>query len=329
MHYYRPIVMSDAARPKGALQLVGGALWFTHAQQLPSGEVVPVADIPADILHHLTSPREPVCGVDMQRSSIMGILNVTPDSFSDGGQNFSVTDAVTRAKTMLAEGADMIDIGGESTRPGADFVPVGEEINRTAPVIEALQGLAPISIDTRKPDVAKAANADLWNDVTALAFDPESLATAAALGVPVCIMHASGDPKTMQNHPVYDNVLLDVYDYLAARIAACEAAKIPRAKIMIDVGIGFGKTDVHNLELLRNISLFHGLGCPILLGVSRKSMIGRIGHAPNPADRTAGSIALALMALNQGVQILRVHDIAETKQAIRLWSAMIGQADDT
>ena len=329
MNYYRPIVMSDTARPKGALPLAGGALWFTHAEQLPSGEVVSVADIPASILQHLTTPREPVCGVDMQCPSIMGILNVTPDSFSDGGEHFGVSDAVTRANIMLSEGADLIDIGGESTRPGADFVPVDEEINRTAPVIEALKSVAPISIDTRKPEVARAVNADLWNDVTALTYDPESMATAAELGMPVCIMHAAGDPKTMQDKPQYDNVLLEVYDYLETRIQACESTGIPRAKIMIDVGIGFGKTQEHNLELLRNIALFHGLGCPILLGVSRKRFVGTIGHAPNPADRTAGSLALALMALNQGVQMLRVHDIAETKQATRLWSAMIGQADDT
>ncbi|MEO1918770.1 MAG: dihydropteroate synthase, partial [Paracoccaceae bacterium] len=179
--------------------------------------------------------------------------------------------------------------------------------------------------DTRKAKVAQAAldaGAQLFNDVTALTFDPDSLATAASAGADVCIMHASGDPKTMQDKPKYDNVLLDVYDYLEARIEVCEAAGIPRSKIMIDVGIGFGKTQDHKLELLRGISLFHGLGCPILIGVSRKRIIGTIGNAPDVADRAAGSIALGLDALNQGVQMLRVHDIAETKQAVALWSAL-------
>lgn len=330
-NYYRPIVQSDACKPKGALPLVGGRLWFTHVEKLARGSapcLVAASDLPLGVLTNLTVPRVRFCGVDMQQPSIMGVLNATPDSFSDGGQHYAQSDAVSGALAMIRNGADVIDIGGESTRPGADFIPADEEIRRTAPIIEALRVVgidAPISIDTRKANVAKAAfdaGAQLFNDVTALTYDPDSLATAAAMNASVCIMHASGDPKTMQDNPKYDNVLLDVYDYLSERIEACVAAGIPREKIMIDPGIGFGKTQDHNLELLRGIALFHALGCPILLGVSRKRLIGTIGNAPNAADRVAGSIAVGLNALNQGVQMLRVHDIAETKQAIALWSAL-------
>jgi len=321
--YYRPLVQSDKCKPRDALPVAGGHLWFTHVEQIARGSasmVIAAADVPSDVLQNLTAARARFCGVDMQRPSVMGILNATPDSFSDGGQHYTFDDAVNGAQAMIVAGADMIDIGGESTRPGADFVDAPEEASRTSPVIAALRAAGaetPLSIDTRKASVARAAfkaGAVLFNDVTALTYDAKSLATAADLKASVCIMHAAGDPKTMQDKPQYDHVLLDVYDYLEGRIAACEAASIPRAKIMIDVGIGFGKTQTHNLELLRGIALFHGLGCPILLGVSRKRFIGTIGNAPDAADRMAGSIAVGLNAINQGVQMLRVHDIAETKQ---------------
>ncbi len=268
------------------------------------------------------------CGIDISTPRIMGILNVTPDSFSDGGKHFDLDEAVARATNMVAEGADIIDIGGESTRPGADFIPADEEIRRTVPVIKAIRasGLTTtISIDTRKAEVARAAieaGANLFNDVSALSFDPDSLATAAELNTSVCIMHATGDPKTMQNEAVYKDILQEVYDYLENRIEACVAAGITPNKIMIDPGIGFGKTQAHNLTLLRDIAKFHTLGCPILLGVSRKRFIGTIGNEPDPARRAAGSIAVGLAAINQGVQILRVHDIRETKQAIAVWMAV-------
>lgn len=327
--YFRPLVQSDKCKPSGALPVVGGNLWFTHVERISRNaapEVIPAAEVPVATLANLTTPRAPICGINMQRPSVMGILNATPDSFSDGGQHYTFEDAIKGAQAMIAAGADMIDIGGESTRPGADFVDAEEEVRRTSPVISALAATdTPLSIDTRKASVARSAfeaGAVLFNDVTALSYDADSLATAAELNASVCIMHAAGDPKTMQDKPKYANVLLDVYDYLAGRIQACEAAGIPRAKIMIDPGIGFGKTQTHNLELLRGIAVFHGLGCPILLGVSRKRFIGTIGNAPDPAERVAGSIAVGLNALNQGVQMLRVHDIAETKQAIALNAAL-------
>ena len=329
--YYRPIVQSDPCKPNTAMSLVGGSLWFAFSERItrdgPS-EIVPIAEVPDTVLARLTASRPPLCGVDMQHPSIMGILNVTPDSFSDGGINFTLDDALNGACNTIAEGADIVDIGGESTRPGAEFVEAEEEARRTAPVVAALRTAGvdtPVSVDTRKASVARAAfeaGADLFNDVTGMTYDPDSLTTAAELGAGVCIMHSVGEPKTMQDNPQYDNVLLDVYDHLRARIEACEAVGIPRAEIMVDPGIGFAKTHAHNLALLRRISIFHGLGCPILLGVSRKGFIGAIGDAPEAADRLPGSLAVELDALNQGVQMLRVHDIAATKQAIALWSAL-------
>ncbi len=213
--------------------MAGGHLWFTHVEQIARGsasDVVAAMDIPSSVLENLTAARARFCEVDMQRPSIMGILNATPDSFSDGGQHYTFEDAVRGAQDMIAAGADIIDIGGESTRPGADFVDAVEEARRTTPVIAALRAAGaetPLSIDTRKASVARSAfeaGAVLFNDVTALSYDVDSLATAAELGASVCIMHAGGDPKTMQDKPEYDNVLLDVYDYLAGRIQACEAA---------------------------------------------------------------------------------------------------------
>jgi dihydropteroate synthase len=257
----------------------------------------------------------------------MGILNVTPDSFSDGGRFLAAEAALAQARAM-AEGAEIIDIGGESTRPGAVEVEVEEEIARTAPVIRALHegGLtAPISIDTRKAPVAKAAleaGASIVNDVSAFDFDPALGPLVAGSGVPVILMHAQGVPASMQDDPRYADVLLDVYDALATRLARAEALGIDRARIMLDPGIGFGKTQGHNLALLRGLSLFHGLGCPILLGTSRKRFIGAIGGAEAPQDRVPGSIATALQGVVQGAQVLRVHDVAETRQALRLWQAM-------
>ncbi|NOR63561.1 MAG: dihydropteroate synthase [Rhodobacteraceae bacterium] len=324
--YYRPLVQREA--PLHAFRLAGGPLWFErveHCRRDGFSEVVSAEDIPETVLTRLTAPRPPICGVAMNRPSIMGILNVTPDSFSDGGQHAGAE--VEHANNLLKNGADIVDIGGESTRPGAAYVSPDEETARVVPVVEALtaKGIGPISVDTRKASVAEAAltaGAGLFNDVTALTFDPESLKTAAENGVAVCLMHSVGTPENMQDNPSYNNVLLDVFDYLHERVEACVAAGIPRARILIDPGIGFGKTDSHSLALLRGMSLFHGLGCALLLGVSRKSIIERIAHQPNPERRFAGSIALALDGLNQGVQMLRVHDIAETKQAIALWSAL-------
>lgn len=329
--YYRPIVQTDALRPADALPLAGGWGWFTHAERLSrqgSLGLIPVRDLPEDVAARLSAPRAPVAGLDFTRPRIMGILNVTPDSFSDGGRFDAAQAAVARASDLAAAGADILDIGGESTRPGAAEVPVTEEIARTAPVIAALRDggyRTPVSIDTRKAAVAGAAlaaGADLVNDVTAMDFDPAMAATVAGSRAPVCLMHAQGDPATMQIAPRYEDVLLDVYDYLEARIAAARGAGIPRDRIITDPGIGFGKTVEHNLTLLRGLSLFHGLGCPILLGVSRKGFIGRIGGAGEARDRMPGTLAVTLAGVAQGVQVHRVHDVAEIAQGLRLWTAI-------
>ena len=327
MAYYRPIT-NYGNRPENAHAIAGGNAWFTHAQVLSRKhpeKIISADAIPVPEMERLCAPRPAFAGLDMSHAHVMGVLNTTPDSFSDGGLHETVDDAVTRGNEMLAQGASIVDIGGESTRPGADFVDRVAEINRVTPVIEAMRGNALLSIDTRKADVARAAisaGAQIFNDVTALSFDPRSLSVLLDTDASVCLMHASGDPKTMQDNPSYDNVLLDVYDYLADRVALCEQAGIARSRICIDPGIGFGKTTEHNLLLIRGLSLFHGLGCPILLGVSRKRFIGEIGQAQDPADRVGGSVAVGLEGLRQGVQLLRVHDVKETVQAVRLFEAM-------
>jgi dihydropteroate synthase len=330
--YFRPIAQQDACRPDHAVSLAGGAVWFEYVEILQRGVAprrVPLADIPAENLANLTAKRPAICGLDQSRPIIMGVINATPDSFSDGGRHHALRDAVAGAEAMMQAGADVLDIGGESTRPGAEYVPVSEEIRRVVPVITALREAGvttPISVDTRKAEVARAAvaaGANLFNDVSALSFDPESIATAAELAVPTCLMHAAGDPKTMQNNPHYDDVLLDIYDYLSTRIAAATNAGIAPHSIIIDPGIGFGKTVAHNLALMRGLSLFHGLGCPILLGTSRKRFIGALSNDAAADQRLPGSLATALEGLRQGVQWLRVHDVAETHQAVALWRALL------
>lgn len=331
MIYWRPLVQSGPARPREALPLACGALWFSHVERLERGrpsEVVPAAEA-GSALEALTAPRAAFAGLAMDRPQIMGILNVTPDSFSDGGKFLDPQAALAQAGAM-AEGADILDIGGESTRPGALPVPEAEEIARTAPVIRALRagGLeVPISVDTRKAAVAEAClreGADVVNDVAALSYDPALGPLVARSGCPVILMHHQGTPETMQDAPAYDDVVLDVYDWLADRVAAVEAMGIARARIMVDPGIGFGKTQAHNLALLHRLSLLHGLGCPVLLGASRKRFIGAIGGAAEAPARMPGSVAVALAGVAQGVQMIRVHDVAETRQALRLWQAVNG-----
>jgi len=329
--YIRPLVQIGPARPETAQSLAGGWGWFTHVEVLSRSaapEVVPVADLDDAALSPLTATRPPVAGLSMDRPRVMGILNATPDSFSDGGLHADAQVAVKAGQAMRAAGVDMLDVGGESTRPGSETVPAEEEIARVVPVIEGLRagGAGAISIDTRKASVAEAAvdaGADLVNDVAGLTFDPALAPFCAARNLPVCVMHAQGDPATMQRDPRYDDVLLDVYDYLAGRIAALEVQGIARNNIVADPGIGFGKTLEHNLTLLARLSLFHSLGVPILLGASRKRFIGTLGGAEAGAGRAPGSIGVALAALNHGVQFFRVHDVDETVQAITLWQAAI------
>ncbi len=328
--YFRPLLQCGPAQPKDAIKLAGGWTWFTHVEILLRTQptrVVRNDDVPADVIETLSSPRTAIAGLDFSKPVVMGILNVTPDSFSDGGKHHSLDEALAGARTMDA--ADILDIGGESTRPGARLVPEGEEIARTAPVIEALRRAGvqtPISIDTRKAGVAEVAlnaGATLVNDVSGFTFDPDLAGFCARRGAPACVMHAQGDPTTMQNDPRYGNVLLDVYDFLADRITSLVAQGIPRDHIIADPGIGFGKTLEHNLALLSRLSLFHGLGVPILLGASRKRFIGTLAGVEDAAARMPGSVAVALAALKHGTQIVRVHDVPETVQAIALWRATV------
>ncbi|MDP3959707.1 MAG: dihydropteroate synthase [Pseudorhodobacter sp.] len=331
MIYYRPIAMTDAARPDAALPLTGGWCWFDRVEVLERGRapvLVSAAELPSASLQALTAPRAALAGLALDRPRLMGILNVTPDSFSDGGLFLAPDAALAQGRAMAAAGADIIDIGGESTRPGAAEVSIIDETARTAPVIAALRAggvTTAISIDTRKAGVAEAAlaaGAGMVNDVAAFSHDPSLAGVVARAAVPVCLMHAQGTPATMQADPQYDDVVLDVYDFLAGRIAAAEAAGIARTRIVVDPGIGFGKTVAHNLALIRGLALFHGLGCAIVLGASRKRFIGSIGGEAQADRRGPGSTAVALAAVAQGVQMLRVHDVADTRQALDLWQAV-------
>ena len=259
---------------------------------------------------------------------VMGIVNVTPDSFSDGGRLGTVATAVAHGLHLAEQGADILDIGGESTRPGAEPVSEAEEIERVAPVIEGLRAAwpGPISIDTMKPAVARAAvaaGATMWNDVTALGHAPDSLATAADLGCDVVLMHMRGEPRTMQSDPRYDDVVAEVPAWLRARAQAAVAAGVARERIWLDPGIGFGKTADHNLALTANLARLAGLGFPVLYGASRKRTIQSIDPtAADPADRLGGSLALALTAARNGAAIVRVHDVRETVQALAVQAAV-------
>lgn len=258
----------------------------------------------------------------------MGIVNVTPDSFSDGGRVSSPDAAADLAQRMVDDGADILDIGGESTRPGAQIVPVGEEIARTAPVIAAIRArgiTTPISIDTRKAAVAQAAlqaGATMVNDVSALTFDSDMARVVARAGVPLCLMHAQGTPQTMQQNPVYADVVAEVIDWLRARMDYAVAQGIARGALVVDPGIGFGKSLDHNVTLLRDLDALQVLGAPVLLGASRKSMIGAITGVERADQRLAGSLAVALHGATKGARIVRVHDVAQTVQALALWRAV-------
>lgn len=269
--------------------------------------------------------RQPLdCGgrsLDLSRPRVMGVLNVTPDSFSDGGDFFGVEPALRRAERMVEEGADILDIGGESTRPGAMPVSAREEIDRVVPVIEALAPRVslPISIDTGKPEVmraAVAAGAGMINDVRALR-GPGALEAAAEAGVPLCLMHMQGEPGTMQAAPVYGDVVSEVRDFLHHRVAVCLDAGIPPERLLLDPGFGFGKTLVHNLALLAGLAELCDLGFPVLVGLSRKSMIGAL-TGREVHERLAGSLAAAVLAVERGARLVRTHDVAPTVDALRV-----------
>lgn len=327
-------------RISAALLLAGGPLAFTQVEVISeslSGDrqrsMYPVTELDrlfagqANPAHSLSVATAPFAGNALSgqdgQSRVMGIVNVTPDSFSDGG-DFADTDAaIAHGKAQYAAGADIIDVGGESTRPGAEEISLEEELARVMPVVTALAGAGiTVSIDTRHAAVmaeAIAAGARIVNDVSALNHDPDAMGVIAASKASVILMHMQGSPENMQHAPHYEDVVLDVYDTLETRVAACEAAGIAKSRICVDPGIGFGKTAAHNLALISSLAIFHGLGCAVGIGVSRKSFIDAIAGTSQPKDRLAGSLAALLVALGQGAQIVRVHDVAETVQAVALW----------
>lgn len=265
-------------------------------------------------------------GLLLDRPHLMGVVNVTPDSFSDGGDFIDPAAAIAHGRRLIEDGADILDIGGESTRPGSEPISTDEECRRILPVIEGLAGAgALISVDTRHAEVMRRAieaGARIVNDVTALRGDPASAGVCAETGVDIVLMHMQGEPRTMQIDPSYDDVVMDIISYLHARLEDLAACGISRHKVAIDPGIGFGKNLEHNLNLLSGIDAFHGLGQPLVLGVSRKSFISQIDRKADPKDRVAGSIATAIAGWDRGVQIFRVHDVAETRQALAVWQAI-------
>ena len=265
----------------------------------------------------------------LDRPRVMGIVNVTPDSFSDGGAHDTADAAFAHALRLLEEGADILDIGGESTRPGADEVPLEEELRRVVPLIERLsrETSAPISVDTSKPEVMRAAvgaGAGMLNDVYGLRRDG-ALDTAAALGMPVVLMHMLGEPRSMQQAPCYDDVVGEVHRFLAERIFAAEMAGIAKKRIVIDPGFGFGKDTTHNLALLAQLERFGDLGVPVLAGLSRKRTIGELTGRDIPRERVHGSVAAHLIAAQRGARLLRVHDVAATVDALKVWNAVASQ----
>jgi dihydropteroate synthase len=329
-------------------RLAGGMSWFAAVELIrvedyerTSTDLVPVDGIEdrfddemAGQWKALTSARQPLQigerTIRLDQPQVMAIVNATPDSFSDGGQFADAAAAAEAGAQMAADGAAILDVGGESTRPGARMVWEGDEIERIVPVIRQLAtGGAAVSVDTRKADVMTAAieaGARMINDVSALTFDGRSAGVVAASDVPVVLMHHKGAPETMQDDPRYDDVLVEVYLWLDERIRDAEAAGIRRERILIDPGFGFGKNVSHNLEMMNGLALLHSLGCPIVVGASRKRTIGALsGEAPTDR-RLGGSIAFALKAVEQGVQILRVHDVFETVQALRAWRGLRDQA---
>ncbi len=342
-HYLRPLALvfgedartrikSGEAAPLGGLDHIAfmQAEWITRErgeikrQTVGLGEAIEHPDFAA-----ITKPRANFGPLTLDRCHVMGVVNVTPDSFSDGGVHFDSAKAIAEARYMAEEGAAILDIGGESTRPGSDAVTLDQERGRIMPVIEALAKEHCVSVDTRKAVLMKEAlgfGAAIVNDVSALQYDPDSARVVAAARAPIILMHAQGEPRTMQLAPKYDDVALDVYDQIKALIEKAEAAGIPRSHIMVDPGIGFGKTFKQNLELLKQLTLFHGLGVGLLIGLSRKGFIGAITGEKTAGKRLGGSIGGALQAATMGAHVLRVHDVKETLAALSVFTAALDPA---
>jgi dihydropteroate synthase len=333
-----------------SLRLAGTMLWFSQIEFISRDAATTqrklvavrewdafVAALPqsararcAMLLERITAPRAALQmgthRVSLEQPQVMAIINATPDSFSDGGKNLDTDIAAKAAVAMSTAGAAIIDIGGESTRPGAPLIAEGEELNRVAPLIRRLAGAGTaISIDTRKAPVmegALQAGATMINDISALLYDDRAVDVARNSNVPVVLMHAPSQSNDPHKDGVYDDVVYDVFDWLEQRVSAVEAAGLSREMILVDPGIGFGKTLADNLAIINNLAIYHGLGCALLFGASRKRLIGALSNEAEAADRLGGSIFLAIKAVEQGAHIVRVHDAAETIQAIKVWRGL-------
>jgi dihydropteroate synthase len=336
----REAIDTGQARP-----IAGGPLAFTAAEvflrcddavEIACGTMVAIeewmvseggalADAVAAQLLALSLPRASIAGLSMDRPRLMGVVNVTPDSFYDGGRLPTTDTAVEHGRALRDAGADILDIGGESTRPGSNEVTEQQEMDRVLPVVDRLASDgALVSIDTRRASVmraAYAAGARIINDVSALTY-PGALEAAVEIGAPVVLMHMRGTPRTMQDAPAYDHAAYEVIRFLANRIASCEAAGMNRDDFVVDPGIGFGKTVAHNLQIFEQLALFHATGCAVMVGGSRKSFIGAVADCDDPNDRLPGSLAAATIAAGQGVQLHRVHDVAATRQALSIARAI-------
>ncbi len=332
MQYFFPELRGNVPGQKNPFFLGGTQVRFDAFKILERGRsslTIPAMEAPQDVLETFIRPRSSVFDLDFNKVNIMGILNVTPDSFYDGNDNFKGTDFLKKGFDLIKGGLDILDIGGESTRPGARELPIQIEKQRVSNVIKSIKKFTPktiISVDTRKSEVAKAAikaGASIINDVSGTTFDKEILSVASKFGAGICIMHSKGLPENMQSQPFYENVLLDVYDFLKEKFNQAKEAGISEEKIIVDPGIGFGKNLSHNKTLIKNISLFHGLGCPVMVGLSRKSIIGEIVGELNPSNRLGGSLAAVLAVVSRGAHIVRVHDVNETKQAIEVWNSLV------
>jgi dihydropteroate synthase len=335
--YFRPLGLAYGADASsliasGRAGALGGMphIGFTLVEVIERPgirNVVPFSDLKHDaVVQQICTVRPTFGTLAMDATRIMGIVNVTPDSFSDGGRLSDDAAAIAHGKLLIDQGADYLDVGGESTRPGSDVVSVDEELRRVLPVISGIAKDAVVSADTRNAVVMAAAlkhGAVIINDVSALGHDAASAGVVASAKCPVILMHAQGAPKTMQLNPRYDDVLLDVYDGLEARVVAAEVAGIARERICIDPGIGFGKTFAQNLQLMAGLSLFHGLGLPVLVGLSRKGFVGAVTGEMPASARVSGSVGGALAAAAQAVHILRVHDVKETRAALDMFNASL------
>lgn len=351
--YLKPVGLEPAG-PPAARSLAGGPLVFSQCELLwraaahpgevrrcrasvdtleawARGEGAAVARWFDAALKRLSRPRPGLGGLSFDRPSLMGVLNVTPDSFSDGGAFLDPAAAIAHGRRMLEAGAGIVDVGGESTRPRSSGTSADDELARVIPVVSALAAAnIPVSIDTRRARVMAAAldaGAKLVNDVSALTADPDSPTLIAARDAPVVLMHMRGEPATMHLKTDYAHAPLDVYDELAARLEACAAAGIAAERIVLDPGLGFAKTSAQNAQVMAELALYHGLGCAVAIGASRKGLVSAVKRGSTPQERLPASLAAALLALDQGVQVLRVHDVAETAQALSVWRTVRGLVD--